>query len=91
MSNLPILSVLADGPKFCPNIKPSELDLVSSVQAIRSKIGGQDRRLLFEAQALKILSGLVGDSYRFDMRNFRKMRQVTAAEHIEPDPGIAKY
>ncbi|CAN7988859.1 unnamed protein product [Ixodes hexagonus] len=74
----PTERILANGPKFCVNIKPSRMDIDSIGNRQGNRQGEQTRagKTALVSSSLKRMSDLVDDSYKSDHRNFSKIVSV---------------
>lgn len=69
------VGILAKGPKHCVNIKPSRLDVFSSVQTI-ARLVNQDEKVSFVDQALGRMEKLMVQTYPKERRDFRNINMV---------------
>ncbi|CAN7937471.1 unnamed protein product, partial [Ixodes hexagonus] len=72
----PTERILANGPKFCVNIKPSRMDIVSAIHTVSSAVPDPAGKTALVSSSLKRMSDLVDDSYKSDHRNFSKIVSV---------------
>ncbi|CAN7985300.1 unnamed protein product [Ixodes hexagonus] len=72
----PTERILANGPKFCVNIKPSRMDIVSAIHTVSSAVPDPAGKIALVSSSLKRMSDLVDDSYKSDHRNFSKIVSV---------------
>ncbi|XP_040064250.1 uncharacterized protein LOC120838403 [Ixodes scapularis] len=66
---------LSRGPKFCLNVKPSRLDVFSSIQTV-AKVVTQDEKAAFVDQAIGRMENVMGRDYPTERRNFSEVKAV---------------
>ncbi|CAN7943705.1 unnamed protein product, partial [Ixodes pacificus] len=72
----PTERILANGLKFCVNIKPSRMDIVSAIHTVSSAVSDPAEKTALMASSLKKMSDLVDDSFKSDRRDFGKIASV---------------
>lgn len=68
--------LLSNVPKFCINVRPSRLDIVSSIHAVVRRLPGDSEKASFMDQCPKKMSGLVDCSHHLVKHNFKGITGV---------------
>lgn len=67
---------LANGPKFCVNVKPSRLDICSEINVMSNAVSQPAEKSALVFTTFKRMSSLANASYRTDVINFRIVTRV---------------
>ncbi|XP_042144221.1 uncharacterized protein LOC121834568 [Ixodes scapularis] len=68
-------AVLENGPKFCIDVKPSRVDVFSSIQSV-ARIVRHEERAAFIEQAVGRMENVMGIGYPNEKRDFRVVSSV---------------
>ncbi|XP_040071196.1 uncharacterized protein LOC115320437 [Ixodes scapularis] len=67
--------VLAKGPKCCLDVKPSRLDVLSTIHTVARKVVPEEK-VAFIDHAISRMEKVMGEAYPKDKRNFREVNAV---------------
>uniref|UniRef100_A0A147BDN4 Putative reverse transcriptase n=1 Tax=Ixodes ricinus TaxID=34613 RepID=A0A147BDN4_IXORI len=67
--------VLAKGPKCCLNLKPSRIDVLSSIHTVARMVNPEEK-VAFIDHAISRMEKVMDGSYPKDKRNFREVNEV---------------